>query len=93
MTYLEYYADTMLWSAVVTFALGLAAGLAVLFVWVRNGSRLAQVGCPHGGNALVRYSEVRDGVEISTCPLRADGRACSNACAPALQRAAARLRA
>lgn len=93
MTYLEYYADTMVWTAVVTFALGLAAALTVLFLWVRHGSRLAQVGCPHGGSALVRYSEAPNGVEISTCPLRADGRACSNACAPALQRAAARLRA
>lgn len=92
MSYVEYYADTMLWTAVVTFIVGWLFTIVVFWLWLRHGSRLAQVPCPRGGDALVEYREREGGrAEVSACPLRSDGRQCRHECAPAIERAAARL--
>lgn len=93
VNYTDYYADTMLWTAVITFIFAAGSALLVGALLLRKGSRLAQVACPQGGSALVRYADEAGGcVKVSQCPLRADGRSCGQECSPALERAAARLR-
>ena len=92
MNYTDYYAETMAWTGLVTFLVLFGTLVVMGALWLRKGSRLAQVGCPQGGSALVRYEERPGAIDVSSCPLRADGRSCGQECSPALERAAARLR-